>query len=49
MPRNVALSEAPSYGKPVILYQAKARGTECYIELAKEILNKANQQEQDKQ
>ena len=49
VPRNVALSEAPSYGKPVILYQAKARGTECYIELAKEILNKANQQEQDKQ
>ena len=48
VPRNVALSEAPSYGKPVILYQAKARGTECYIELAKEILNKANQQEQDK-
>lgn len=49
VPRNVALSEAPSYGKPVILYQAKARGTECYIELAKEILNKANHQEQDKE
>ena len=48
VPRNVALSEAPSYGKPVILYQAKARGTECYIELAKEILSKVNQQEQDK-
>lgn len=49
VPRAVALSEAPSYGKPIILYQAKSRGTECYIELAKEILNKANQHEQDRQ
>lgn len=39
IPRAVALSEAPSYGKPIILYQAKSRGSECYIELAKEILN----------
>lgn len=47
VPRAVALSEAPSFGKPIILYQAKSKGTECYIELAKEILIKANQQEQD--
>lgn len=39
IPRAVALSEAPSYGKPIILYQARSRGSECYIELAKEILN----------
>lgn len=39
VPRAVALSEAPSYGKPIILYQAKSKGAECYIELAKEILS----------
>lgn len=39
IPRAVALSEAPSYGKPIILYQAKSKGSECYIELAKEILS----------
>lgn len=48
VPRATALSEAPSYGKPIMLYQARARGTECYFELAKEILNKANMQEQGK-
>lgn len=47
--RNVSLSEAPSYGKPVILYQAKSKGSECYIELAKEMLNKENNNKQDKQ
>lgn len=41
VPRAVALSEAPSYSKPIILYQAKSRGSECYIELAKEILERA--------
>ena len=45
--RNVSLSEAPSYGKPVILYQAKSKGSECYIELAKEMLNKENNNKQD--
>ncbi len=40
IPRAVALSEAPSYGKPIILYQAKSKGSECYIELAKEILER---------
>ncbi len=43
--RSVALSEAPSYGKPIILYQAKSKGAECYIELAKEMLQKPNNQE----
>ncbi len=40
VPRAVALSEAPSYGKPIILYQVKSKGSECYIELAKEMLQK---------
>jgi len=38
IPRNVRLSEAPSYGKPVILYDARSKGAQSYIELAKEML-----------
>jgi chromosome partitioning protein len=38
IPRNVRLAEAPSYGKPVLLYDAKSRGAEAYRELATEIL-----------
>jgi chromosome partitioning protein len=37
-PRNVRLAEAPSFGKPIILYDSKSRGAESYFELAKEIL-----------
>lgn len=39
IPRNVRLAEAPSFGKPAILYDIKSRGAESYIRLAKEILN----------
>ncbi|MBA2502447.1 MAG: ParA family protein [Pyrinomonadaceae bacterium] len=38
IPRNVRLAEAPSHGKPVILYDIKSRGAESYIQLAKEIM-----------
>ncbi|WP_370313862.1 ParA family protein [Guptibacillus hwajinpoensis] len=38
IPRNVRLSEAPSHGKPIIVYDPKSRGAECYLELAKEVL-----------
>ncbi len=38
--RNVKLSEAPSHGKPVILYDAVSIGTNSYLNLAKEILKK---------
>jgi len=38
IPRAVSLSEAPSYGMPIITYQAKSKGSEVYIELSKEIL-----------
>ncbi|MGA3173170.1 MAG: AAA family ATPase [Syntrophorhabdales bacterium] len=37
IPRNVRLSEAPSYGKPVILYDAASKGAESYLDLAAEI------------
>jgi chromosome partitioning protein len=39
IPRNVRLAEAPSYGKPIILYDIRSRGAESYMELAKELLN----------
>jgi chromosome partitioning protein len=38
IPRNVRLAEAPSYGKPIILYDIRSRGADSYIQLAKEIL-----------
>ncbi|MBM7855811.1 chromosome partitioning protein [Desulfohalotomaculum tongense] len=40
IPRNVRLSEAPSHGKPVILYAARSRGAEVYRELAREVMGK---------
>jgi chromosome partitioning protein len=40
IPRNVRLAEAPSHGKPVILYDPKSRGAESYVQLAKEIIPK---------
>ena len=38
IPRNVRLSECPSFGKPIILYDANSRGAESYLELAQEII-----------
>ena len=38
IPRNVRLSEAPSFGKPVLLYDVRSRGALAYLDLAKEIL-----------
>src|SRR5947207_4913289 len=40
IPRNVRLAEAPSHGKPAILYDPKSRGAESYIQLAKEVIAK---------
>jgi chromosome partitioning protein len=41
IPRNVRLSEAPSFGKPVILYDIRSAGAESYLRLAKEIIDGA--------
>ena len=38
IPRNIRLAEAPSYGRPVILYDAGSRGSHGYLSLAREIL-----------
>jgi chromosome partitioning protein len=40
--RNTKLSEAPSFGKPAILYDAESKGAVNYLNLAKEILQKNN-------
>ncbi len=39
IPRNVTLAEAPSFGKPVMLYDSRSRGAQSYFELAQEIMN----------
>ncbi len=39
--RNVALSEAPSHGKPVLLYDIRSRGAQSYLDLAKEVIRNA--------
>jgi chromosome partitioning protein len=44
IPRSIRLAEAPSYGKPILMYDPRSRGAESYIRLAKEIL--ANEQRQ---
>ncbi|MGH9863449.1 MAG: ParA family protein, partial [Candidatus Acidiferrales bacterium] len=38
IPRNVRLAEAPSYGKPILLYDPASRGCQSYSELAKEVI-----------
>src|SRR5579883_448511 len=38
VPRNIRLAEAPSHGKPALLYDVRSRGAESYIRLAKEII-----------
>lgn len=39
IPRNIRLAEAPSYGKPINLYDPKSAGAEAYMDLAEEVIN----------
>ena len=43
IPRNVRVSEAPSHGKPVLLYDLRCAGSQAYIQLAKEVLQREQQ------
>jgi chromosome partitioning protein len=43
IPRNVRVSEAPSHGKPVLLYDMRCAGSQAYIHLAKEVLQREQQ------
>ena len=40
IPRNVRLSEAPSYGKPILLYDIKSKGAQSYLRLARELISR---------
>lgn len=40
IPRNIRLAEAPSYGKPALVYDVRSRGAESYIRLAKELIDR---------
>ncbi len=42
IPRNVRVSEAPSHGKPVLVYDLRCAGSQAYIHLASEVLNREN-------
>jgi len=40
IPRNVRLSEAPSHGRPAILYDIESKGAQSYLQLAEEMLHR---------
>ena len=42
IPRNIRLAEAPSHGKPALLYDPRSRGCEAYLQLAREIMDRTN-------
>ena len=42
IPRNVRLSEAPGFGRPVIYYDSSSKGAESYTELAQELIDSVN-------
>jgi len=40
IPRNVRVSEAPSFGKPVLVYDLKCAGSQAYLKLARELVGR---------
>jgi chromosome partitioning protein len=49
IPRSIRLAEAPSHGKPILMYDPRSRGAESYIKLAKEILENEHRNGQNTQ
>jgi chromosome partitioning protein len=49
IPRSIRLAEAPSFGKPILMYDPRSRGAESYIKLAKEILANEHRKRQTTQ
>jgi chromosome partitioning protein len=49
IPRSVRLAEAPSHGKPILMYDPRSRGAESYLKLAREILQNEHRKRQDTQ
>lgn len=45
IPRNIRLGEAPSFGKPIFLYDSRSKGANAYLDLAKEILDREGRTE----
>jgi len=43
IPRNVRLAEAPSYGKPALLYDLECAGSQAYLRLATEVIRRERQ------
>ncbi len=46
IPRNVRVSEAPSFGKPVLIYDLKCAGSQAYLKLAREVVGRERQRRQ---
>ena len=42
IPRNVRLAEAPSFGQPIVLYDAASSGAQAYLALAQEVIERAS-------
>jgi chromosome partitioning protein len=49
IPRSIRLAEAPSHGKPILMYDPRSRGAESYIKLAKELLENEHRNRQNTQ
>lgn len=51
IPRNIRLSEAPSHGKPIVLYASRSKGSDSYVELAQEVIQRTKSEtaKQEKQ
>ena len=47
IPRNIRLSEAPSHGKPILLYDHKSKGAVAYVDLATEVVSKSKKSPQN--